>query len=311
MSDKITDDEVTGDTAPGAAPAGSDTQDAASVAAERRGTSAAQAASRARRIGGRPSPVPRESAASVPLKAAPVPSGPGRRGRPSPVPVEKAKAGSATTGSAKLDPARLETRSDVTVPEPPKLRARKTSVTPARPAGPVGATRRGGVLWWPVALVAVVAIALVGVDVWKGGANPYRWFVTPSASNAQDREQLLAQTKTKVASIIAYDYRSIDAGAAKAEAGLLDPFKSQYAKTIATVVKPQAVQVKAIVTATIENVGIVSISGNGKQAVLLVYAQQGVQNSTTGTTPRLDIATIQVTMTKVGGNWLISQVVRE
>ena len=32
-----------------------------------------------------------------------------------------------------------------------------------------------------------------GVDVWKGGANPYRWFVSQSSSNAQDREQLIAE----------------------------------------------------------------------------------------------------------------------
>ncbi len=108
-----------------------------------------------------------------------------------------------------------------------------------------------------------------------------------------------------------YDYRKIDADAKAAEAGMIEPFKSTYDKSIQTIIKPLAAQVKAIVTCTVQTAAISSVSGDGKQAVVLIYAQLSTQNSTTNGQPRLDIATIQVTMNKQSGNWLISKLARE
>jgi hypothetical protein len=245
----------------------------AAPAAGRRGTAAAHAASRARRIGGRPSPVP----------AAP----PADRPRPTPKPVPAAAA-----------------------EEEPKSRpVPKRKITAPSESEPVR-TRQPLRAWLPIAILAVALVAVVVVDLtWLGGLKHPGGH--QSTSSAADRQKLLAQAKTKVAKVASYDYRHIDADAKAAEAGTTGDFTATYDKSIQTVIKPLAAQVEAIVSCSIQTAGITSVSGDGKQAVVLVYAQLATQNSTTNGQSRLDIATIQATMTKRGSDWYISKLDRE
>jgi Mce-associated membrane protein len=246
--------------------------------AERRGTPAAHAASRARRIGGRPSPAPAPT--SVPSQE-----------RPRPTP--------------KADkPVAVVDRAPGTRPAP--KRKVSTSTTPRR----VTKSRPPLGTWLPLAILGVFLVAILAVNLtWLGGLSHPSGHQT--STSTADREKLLSQAKTKVALVASYDYRKIDADAKAAEAGMIEPFKSTYDKSIQTTIKPLAAQVKAIVTCTVQTAAISSVSGDGKQAVVLIYAQLSTQNSTTNGQPRLDIATIQVTMNKQSGNWLISNLARE
>jgi hypothetical protein len=251
-------------------------------AAERRTTPAAQAASRARRIGGRPSPTSSSGASGSPSADRPRPSP--RADKPAALAQADRPAGTRPTPKRKVSA------------EPAPHRAKRE-----RP--PIGT-------WLPLAVLGVVLIAILAVNLtWLGGLSHPGGHQTTTTT--ADREKLLSQAKTKVALVSSYDYRKIDADAKAAEAGMIELFKSTYDKSIQTVIKPLAAQVKAVVTCTIQTAAVSSVSGDGKQAVVLIYAQLSTQNSTTNGQSRLDIATIQLTMNKQGSNWMISQLARE
>jgi hypothetical protein len=267
----------------------SDAESSVDAPTERRGTPAAQAASRARRIGGRPSPSPSSVPAAQAATPAPSPTG---RTRPKPTPAPDA---------APKRPKPGPKRSISTASTAEAGRRAKPRTDRQRP--PIGT-------WLPAAILAVVLVALVVLDLsWLGGLQHPGGH--QASTTSADREKLLSQAKTKVALVSSYNYQHIDADAKAAEAGMVEPFKGTYDKSIQTVIKPLAAQVKAIVTCSIQTAGITSVSGDGKQAVVLIYAQLSTENSTTNGQPRLDIATIQVTMNKQGSNWMISQLARE
>jgi len=158
-------------------------------------------------------------------------------------------------------------------------------------------------------LVAVV-VAVIALDLtWLGGLRHPGGH--QQSTSAADRQFLLSQAKAKVAKVASYDYRHIDQDAKDAAAGTTGAFTATYDKSIQTVVKPLAEQVKAIVACSIQTAGISSVSADGRQAVVLIYAQLSTQNSTTNGQSRLDIATIQATMNKQGSGWYISKLDRE
>jgi Mce-associated membrane protein len=126
------------------------------------------------------------------------------------------------------------------------------------------------------------------------------------ASRETAREQVLAAAKSETALVISYDYRSVEAGAAKALPHLTGAFAADYRKSIDSVIKVQAPKVKAIVEGQIDTAGIEAVSGTGKQVTLVVFGQQKVTNSTLGQ-PRLDLVRLRVTMDNVDGQWKISK----
>ena len=187
---------------------------------------------------------------------------------------------------------------------------RSVSTEPVAKKSRRARTRPPIATWLPSAILAIVLVAVVVLDLTYLGGLKHPGGHQSSTTTA-DRERLLSQAKTKVALVSSYNYEHIDADAKAAEAGMIEPFKGTYDKSIQTVIKPLAAQVKAVVTCSIQTAGITSISGDGKQAVVLIYAQLSTENSTTAGQPRLDIATIQVTMNRQGSNWMISQLARE
>jgi Mce-associated membrane protein len=149
-------------------------------------------------------------------------------------------------------------------------------------------------------IAGALVVALVVVD---GMLYP-SWRNQPG--KAERREQLLASVNSSVAKVLSYDYRHIDQDATAAAANLTGKFKDDYTKSMATTVKHDAPGVKAIVTGEVGSSGISSVSADGNQAVVLVLGQQTVSN-TALSTPRLDSVSLRVTMTRVGGKWLIAK----
>jgi Mce-associated membrane protein len=110
-----------------------------------------------------------------------------------------------------------------------------------------------------------------------------------------------ARTETKAA--LSYDYRTLDADFARAEAGMTTSFAANYAHTTASEVTPLAARTHAVSTATIAATAVVTAGPD--RAVVLVYADQTVQNNLLHATSRLDRTVIKVTMVRRGERWLI------
>jgi Mce-associated membrane protein len=116
----------------------------------------------------------------------------------------------------------------------------------------------------------------------------------------------VAAAKSEVHSILSYDYRSISTDIARAKLDTTGVFAHQYASTASQLLS-EAQQVKAIVQATIGSSGVVSSAPN--QVVVLLFVDQASVRQTSGkTTPttRIDQSRVRVTMSRVNGKWLVS-----
>jgi Mce-associated membrane protein len=273
MSDDMSDDGMTDEprdepTRPSPTPGGG----------AHRPTPGAQAASRARRIGGRPMPT-RADAPSDPTTPQSV--------QQAPEPAKAAKPPKAAKSPKAAKPAKA--------PKAPK------APNAGRPPG----ARSPLLTWLPTGIAAAAAIAaLVLCIVFSQGV----WWDKKSRPSAlAERTQVLAAAKTCVAKLVSYDYRKLAdserAGLACTTGAFTDQYKTAMEKTIKTF----APQSKSVVTFQTAKAGIAHISPDGKQWMIVVYGQQSVSNtSTTAGVPRLDIASVQVTMNKVGSQWLVS-----
>ena len=65
---------------------------------------------------------------------------------------------------------------------------------------------------------------------------------------------------------------------------------------------------KATQTAQINRAGVISVSPDAAQWVVLLYGQLSITNTATGSTPRIDQFGAVVTMDDVRGSWLVSKV---
>jgi Mce-associated membrane protein len=116
----------------------------------------------------------------------------------------------------------------------------------------------------------------------------------------------VAAAKSEVHSILSYDYRSISTDIARAKLDTTGVFAHQYASTASQLLS-EAQQVKAIVQATVGSSGVVSSAPN--QVVVLLFVDQASVRQTSGkTTPttRIDQSRVRVTMSRVNGKWLVS-----
>jgi Mce-associated membrane protein len=113
--------------------------------------------------------------------------------------------------------------------------------------------------------------------------------------------------RSDVEDLLSYDYRSLDADMSRAKAESTGVFAAQYAQTAARLAQ-EAKATRAIVQATASNPGVVSASKN--QVVVLLFVDQASVKQLTGATSpttRIDQSRVQVTMTRIDGRWLVSQ----
>jgi hypothetical protein len=247
----------------------------------RRPSPGAQAASRARRIGGRPLPGPRsDTATEVPASTA-EPMGPSSPATP-PKRPDRAKA----------KPARPETKAGRSAPRRPV----DASTYQRRFA-------RAALILITVSAVGVAA--LLGVGLWL--SHGVWWSKAPTdATRNSERQQVLAAAKTCTSRILSYDYRTLDASEKAGQACSTGQLKADYTKLMDTTVKQIAPQSNVVQVFQVENAGITSVSADGKQWVIVVYGQQQVTSKTVTAGPRLDISNAVVTLNRVGKTWRVS-----
>lgn len=275
------------------------------AAAPRRSSPSAQAASRARRIGGRPLPGPRP------------PARPGAGAEPAEAPVDNA------TDPAPVQPRRATRATRAAAPEPsakPAATSAKLAKRP-RPAARAGAGEAGSgdadtermrrqferLRWVPAVVAGLAVAALVGLCVWQSHGV---WWAKPQHDTRdQVRQQVLAAAKPCVAAIVSYDYRNLTASEKAGQACITGTFKADYTKAMETTVKTLAPQTKTVQVFQVAKAGVERVSPDGKQWVVLIYGQQQVTNTSTAKgTPRLDILNVEATLNKVGGTWLVSSI---
>ncbi|MGH8961191.1 MAG: hypothetical protein ACRDWT_08280 [Jatrophihabitantaceae bacterium] len=239
----------------------------------------AQAASRARRIGGRPQP--------------------GAASRPAPGPTPGPMPGPESRLAPRAEPAepaeraeRAETSAAVVLD--------KSQPPAARPHRPLPAW----LSWLPSAVLAAVLVLVLVLGV---AASHGVWWATKSVNVATQRGQVLAAAKSCMATMNTYDYRKLDQAEAKGLACTTGKFTAQYKTAIDKLVRPQATKLKFTQAATVNNAGIESVSSDGKQWVVLIFGQLSTTNSADGTsTPKLSIFSARVTMQPVSGHWLVA-----
>jgi len=239
---------------------------------------AAAAASRARRIGGAPRPGPE---AAVDTAAS----------RPRPGPAQE----SADTTEA--EPAAAKPRVAGAAARRPSPGSRVDALAEADLERAIRKSRRRRWIPAAVAVALVVALAIVDGLLWQDWRN--------QSGKGERRERLVASVNVAVAKILSYDYRHLDADEVAASAYLTGKFKDQYVASMNTTIKPGAPTAHAVVIGEVGTSGVTSVSGDGKQAVLLVLGQQTVTN-TTQKQPRYDVVSLRVTAQLVHGKWLVA-----
>ena len=156
-----------------------------------------------------------------------------------------------------------------------------------------------------IALVAVVAVAIAAAVV--------AFFVHRSNSDAASlrsvesaRSAAVAAAREDVPKILGYDYRQLSSDISGAKALATGQFLSDYSST-AQKVLASAPSVKAIVTASVADASVVRAQSD-RVTMLLCVDQESVKQLTgqkTATT-RIDPFRVQVTMSKVHGRWMVS-----
>lgn len=173
-----------------------------------------------------------------------------------------------------------------------------TDVTPVEAPAPVlvasgtrGTTRR-------VALAITTAL----VTVLTFGAAVLGWNLHRAAALDQARRDASTTARTAIADVLSYDYRTLDADLARGRSDLSPAFRKEYAQVVAQSVRPVAGPQHVVTTATVPAVSVVSATRS--RVEVLLYVDQ----LTTSTKEKnvINVSRVQVTMTRSGGGWLVS-----
>jgi Mce-associated membrane protein len=156
----------------------------------------------------------------------------------------------------------------------------------------------------------VVLLTLVAVTI---ASAVVAFFMHRSNSDARAlravesaRQEAVAAAAQDVPKILGYDYRHLSTDVSAAKALATGQFFSDYTAT-AQKVLASAPSVKAIVTASVADQSVVQAQP-GRVTLLLFVDQESVKQlkgQKTATT-RIDPFRVQVTMSKVHGHWMVS-----
>jgi Mce-associated membrane protein len=157
--------------------------------------------------------------------------------------------------------------------------------------------RRGGTIW----LAGLLALTLAALATL--GAVAYR--VRADSQVDRARSDAVAAARTHVVNILSYDYRHLDKDFAAGHAALTGRFARDYAETTSKVIRPSAVQYKAVVKAEVAAASVVRASAD--HVVVLLFVNQ-TTTSTRLDGPKVDLNRVRLTLDRVHGDWLVSDV---
>jgi Mce-associated membrane protein len=165
---------------------------------------------------------------------------------------------------------------------------------------PTTATRPGtAVGTWTFSVLAVLATAALIVC----GVLAYRAHAASQVDAA--RTQGLAAARSAAGVVLAYDHRHLDRDFARASGLLTGEFAEEYAMTTKDSVRSLATKTRAVVRADVRSASVVSASP--ERVVVLLFVNQTTTSSRTSE-PRTDLNRVRMTLERVGGRWLVSDV---
>lgn len=146
-----------------------------------------------------------------------------------------------------------------------------------------------------VALATVVVLALAAAVTTFVGAQR-------AQSAADARAAALEAAKTRVPALLTYRVESLASDLAVANQQTTGSFAADYAKILATVVKPTATKNGISTDAEVSSAGVVS--GNADRVVVLVFLTQ----TTTNRAQRESVSgsRVEVTLQHTGDTWKIA-----
>jgi Mce-associated membrane protein len=165
----------------------------------------------------------------------------------------------------------------------------------ARRSSPAPGARRLTVALLALCLIAATALVVLLLERRDDRASE------------RARTQAVSAARAAAGDILGYDYRSIDASIQRARASTTGAFRKEYDET-AKKLLPESKQVKAIVQATVGSSAVMSASSD--RVVVLLFVDQATVKQVPGEktpTTRIDQSRVRVTMTKVDGKWLVSE----
>jgi Mce-associated membrane protein len=126
----------------------------------------------------------------------------------------------------------------------------------------------------------------------------------PSATGAA----AVAAASREVPALLSYDYRDLSGGLASALANATGAFRTSFMQTFTTKIEPTATTDHDVASSSVRAASYVSSSNDNAVTCLLFLDQSVVRTKPpAGVPPRqVDEDRVVVTMTDVGGHWLIS-----
>jgi Mce-associated membrane protein len=151
-------------------------------------------------------------------------------------------------------------------------------------------------------LAALLVVTCAALAVVSTGYVHQRHDASDARDAAASRESALNAAKRFAVDFSTYDYTTLDATFEKVAAELTGDFKSQYQATSASL-KATLQKYKGKATATVQGAGVTTASAS--RASVVVLLDQSV-TSTASPTARVDRSRMVITLTRVGGTWLMS-----
>jgi Mce-associated membrane protein len=151
----------------------------------------------------------------------------------------------------------------------------------------------------------VPAVLLLAVVLAGGAVGVTDRQAAGARTVAHARTDAVQAAVAAVPDVLGYDYRTLDAGFARAQARLAPPFLQQYRTTTAAVVAPTARQYHAVVTAAVSAAS--GVSASDRQVVVLLFVDQTTKSDRIQGS-QVDQDRVQLTMVASGGGWKVGQV---
>jgi Mce-associated membrane protein len=151
------------------------------------------------------------------------------------------------------------------------------------------------------ALIGVIVVATVAALVLAGLLGYEKW---EAGQLAETRRGAQAAADPAARDILSYDHRHLEQDFAKGRTHLTGQFAKDYDQTTSKGVAELAKTYKAVVRAEVMSSSVVSATRD--RVVLLMFVNQ-VTTSTRVEGPKLDQNRVRLTLEKVDGRWLVSE----
>ncbi|MGW6694082.1 hypothetical protein ACWF62_09915 [Rhodococcus sp. NPDC054953] len=253
-----------------------------------------------RAVGEPPAPVEHDAVEPAPVEPAPVELGP--TGAVSGAPAD-AEADAASTA-----PARETADGDATEPPPGRpvnrtsaLRPRsRDDATGVAVTAPVSAAERAG--WRSVAVIGIVAVALAAfaaVAAFRPGAT----LANRAWVDTAETTRVSAAARDAIQTLYTYKFDTVDQDFDNARAVLTDDMRTQFDET-AQVTRDAVTQTKTATNAQVTDIGVKLLDDDRAELV----ASMNVSASNDGVEQGSAEGPLSVTMARVDGTWLLSDI---